>query len=227
MTMLNIVISPFLVPTTHHLQAFSCYTSSQQHIIMARKRFYIIAGCNGSGKTTASATILSHALKCRFFVNADEIASRLSPLNADEVAISAGQIMLNRIDLLLSHRATFSIETTLASRSYSQLIKRAHKLGYKVFLIFFWLNNPQLAVDRVRLRVAEGGHNIDPDVIMRRYRLGIDDLFNIYMPMVDFWVIIDNSRFRRVNVAEGRNRNKNVTIHEINHFNAIKHYAKQ
>lgn len=193
---------------------------------MARKRFYIIAGCNGSGKTTASDTILPHALKCRFFVNADNIAKQLSPHNVESAAIRAGRIMLNRIDLLLSHRATFSIETTLASRSYFHLIERARHLGYKTFMIFFWLNNPQLAIDRVNLRVAEGGHFINNNTITRRYRMGIDNLFNIYMPLVDFWVIIDNSGLRRVNIAEGRDHNRNVTIHHPHHLEMMKHHVQ-
>lgn len=193
---------------------------------MSRKRLYIIAGCNGAGKTTASRTILTEALKCKYFVNADEIAKRLAPDDVKSVAVRAGKIMLRQIDLLLEHRATFSIETTLASRSYFKLIERAHKLGYKVYLIFFWLNNPLLAIDRVKLRVAEGGHHVDSDVISRRYRMGINNLFNIYMRLVDFWVIIDNSQLQRVSVAEGRNRSKNVTVHDMDRLKTMKRYGK-
>lgn len=194
---------------------------------MPRKRLYIIAGCNGAGKTTASRTILTEALKCKYFVNADEIAKQLSPDDVKSVAMKAGKIMLKQIDLLLAHRATFSIETTLASRSYFRLIERAHKLGYKVFLIFFWLNNPLLAVDRVKLRVTEGGHHVDEEVIMRRYRMGINNLFDIYMKLVDLWVIIDNSQLQRVNVAEGRNKGKTVTVHDMNRLKIMKRYGKK
>lgn len=194
---------------------------------MSRKRLYIIAGCNGAGKTTASRTILTEALKCKYFVNADEIAKQISPNDVQSVAVRAGKIMLKQIDLLLAHRATFSIETTLASRSYFHLIERAQKLGYKVYLIFFWLNNPLLAVDRVKLRVSEGGHHVDTDVIMRRYKMGINNLFDIYMKLVDLWVIIDNSEPQRINVAEGRNKGKIVTVHDMNRLKTMRRYGKQ
>lgn len=194
---------------------------------MSRKRLYIISGCNGAGKTTASRTILTDALKCKYFVNADEIAKQLCPEDVKSVAVKAGKIMLKQIDLLLAHRATFSIETTLASRSYFQLIERAHKLGYKVVLIFFWLNNPYLAINRVKLRVAEGGHHVDEQVILRRYKMGINNLFEIYMKLVDFWVIIDNSQLQRINVAEGRNKGKTVTVHDMNRLKMMRRYGKK
>ena len=191
---------------------------------MSQKRLFIIAGCNGAGKTTASRPILTEALKCKYFVNADEIAKQLSPNDVQSVAVKAGKIMLKQIDLLLAHRATFSIETTLASRSYFRLIERARKLGYKVFLIFFWLNNPRLAVDRVKLRVTEGGHHVDEEVIMRRYRMGLNNLFEIYMKLVDYWVIIDNSQLQRKCVAEGKN--KNVTVHDMDRLKIMRRYGK-
>lgn len=93
---------------------------------------YIIAGCNGAGKTTASYSVLPDLLDCREFVNADEIAKGLSPFNPESVAIEAGKLMLKRIHVLLNQRKTFAIETTLATRSYSSLIKDAHNAGYQV-----------------------------------------------------------------------------------------------
>ena len=121
---------------------------------------YIIAGCNGAGKTTASYSVLPDLLNCREFVNADEIAKGLSPFNPESVAIEAGKLMLQRINLLLCQRKTFAIETTLATRSYASLIKRAHEKGYQVVLLFFWLSSPEMAIERVAKRVSEGGHNI-------------------------------------------------------------------
>src|SRR4051812_38028241 len=107
---------------------------------------YIIAGCNGAGKTTASYTIFPEVLNCRQFVNADSIAAGLSPFNVEGVAIEAGRIMLSRIEFLLKSGEDFAIETTLATRSYVSLIKRAQSIGYKVSLIFIWLNTPQHAI---------------------------------------------------------------------------------
>lgn len=159
---------------------------------MTRPTRYIIAGCNGAGKTTASYSVLPQLLDCREFVNADEIARGLSPFNPESVAIEAGKLMLQRIDLLLNQNKTFAIETTLATRSYASLVKRAKARGYSVVLLFFWLPTPEMAVDRVAKRVSEGGHNIPLETIHRRYWLGLSNFFNIFCPIVDAWMFFDN-----------------------------------
>ncbi|MGM9870003.1 MAG: zeta toxin family protein [Sodaliphilus sp.] len=166
---------------------------------------YIIAGCNDAGKTTASMTILPKALLVNEFVNADEIAKGLSPFNPEGVAIMAGRLMLERIDYLLWKGESFSIETTLATRSYVNLVKRAHTEGYRVHLIYFWLKSPELAMQRVAARVATGGHNIPQDVIIRRYFAGISNLFNLFINEVDSWVVYDNSDNTREKIAWGCN----------------------
>ena len=153
---------------------------------------YIIAGCNGAGKTTASYSVLPDLLNCREFVNADEIAKGLSPFNPESVAIEAGKLMLHRINLLLCQRTPFAIETTLATRSYASLIKRAHEKGYQVVLLFFWLSSPEMAIERVAKRVSEGGHNIPTETIIRRYWLGLQNFFKIFTPLVDSWMFFDN-----------------------------------
>lgn len=94
------------------------------------KNLYIIGGCNGAGKTTASYTVLPEILNCKEFVNADEIARGLSPFNPESVAIEAGRLMLQRIDYLLEKDTSFSIETTLSTKSYVNLVKRAHEKGF-------------------------------------------------------------------------------------------------
>lgn len=154
---------------------------------------YIIAGCNGAGKTTASMTVLPEVLECEEFVNADEIAKGLSPFHPEEMAIEAGKLMLKRIDTLLGQRKSFAIETTLATRSYKGLVERAQALGYRVTLLFFWLPSPEMAEMRVAARVATGGHNIPKEVIHRRYWLGLQNLFEIFAPIVDDWSLYDNS----------------------------------
>jgi len=162
---------------------------------------YIIAGCNGAGKTTASFTIFPDILNCTQFVNADNIAYGLSPFNVESVTIEAGKIMLQRIDELLSLGEDFAIETTLTTRSYVTLIHKAKLLGFKVSVIYIWLNSPQLAIERVAERVRNGGHNIPSDVIERRYHKGIKNLFELFMPVCDFWKIIDNSDDFVINIA--------------------------
>lgn len=154
---------------------------------------YIIAGCNGAGKTTASFTILPEVLNCTEFVNADEIARGLSPLNPEGVSIEAGRIMLTRIKELINKKKDFAFETTLSTRSYVSLIKEAKNKKFNVHLIFFWLNSPELAIQRVKQRVKNGGHDIPVDVIRRRYKAGIENLNNLYLKSVDSWEIYDNS----------------------------------
>ena len=157
------------------------------------KKLYVIAGCNGAGKTTASFTILPDILSCKEFVNADEIAKGLSPFQPEKVAFEAGRIMIKRINELLDAEQTFAFETTLATKSYRGKIIRAKKQNYNVTLLFFWLENVDLAIERVRTRVLEGGHNIDSDVIKRRYINGIKNLFEIYVDIADEVLIFDNS----------------------------------
>lgn len=189
------------------------------------KQLYIISGCNGAGKTTASYTVLPEVLQCKEFVNADEIARGLSPFNPANVAIEAGRLMLKRIDELLKNEENFSIETTLATRSYIRLVGQAQKQGYKVSLIYFWLNSPELAIERVAQRVSNGGHDIPQDIVLRRYQAGINNLFEIYMPKVDYWLLADNSYTPRVIVAEG-GRGQTTEVHDVKLFNTIQNYVK-
>lgn len=189
------------------------------------KQLYIISGCNGAGKTTASYTVLPDILQCKEFVNADEIARGLSPFNPESMAIEAGRLMLRRIDELLNEQKSFSIETTLATKSYMRLVHRAQEQGYKVSLIYFWLSSPDLAIERVAQRVRNGGHNIPKEVVVRRYQAGIDNFFNIYMPCVDYWLLADNSETPRVIVAEG-GRGMEINIYHIELFNKIQGYVR-
>lgn len=192
----------------------------------SKRQLYIISGCNGAGKTTASYTVLPEVLQCKEFVNADEIARGLSPFNPESVAIEAGRLMLHRIEELLKNRENFSIETTLATKSYVRLVRRAQEQGYKVSLIYFWLTSPDLAIQRVAQRVRNGGHDIPKEVVMRRYQAGIDNLFNIYMPGVDYWLLADNSETPRVIVAEGGQK-LDTNIHHVELFNRIQSYVRR
>ncbi|MDR0829030.1 MAG: zeta toxin family protein [Prevotellaceae bacterium] len=186
-------------------------------------QLYIISGCNGAGKTTASFTILPEILDCKEFVNADEIARGLSPFQPEKVAIEAGKIMLRRIEELLKEKTNFAIETTLASKTYKNTILSAKKNGYNITLVYFWLNSVELAKERVKTRVKEGGHNIDSEVINRRYFAGIKNLVDIYLPIVDMAMIYDNSNIKHVFVAE-KEFEKNIKIIDNQIFNKILEY---
>lgn len=181
---------------------------------------YVISGCNGAGKTTASYTVLPDMLNCKEFVNADEIAKGLSPFQPEKVAIEAGRIMLNRIKDLRTHNSDFAFETTLASKTYCQFIKEAQLRGYFVTLLFFWLNSPDLAIERVKSRVISGGHDIPLETIKRRYDSGINNLSKLYLPISDYWMIIDNSIDPYQVIAEGF-KDKNLEIYNQEIYNKI------
>ena len=191
------------------------------YICQMSKNLYIIAGCNGAGKTTASFTILPEILNCKEFVNADEIAKGLSPFQPEKVAFEAGRIMLNRIKELLENGETFAFETTLATKSYKSKIIDAQYRGYVVTLLFFWLEDVTLAVERVRTRVLEGGHNIEKEVILRRYTNGIKNLFDIYLPIVDEAMIFDNSAGFPDLIAE-KTKDFELDIINITKFDKLK-----
>jgi predicted ABC-type ATPase len=172
---------------------------------LKEKNIYIIAGCNGAGKTTASFTILPEILDCKEFVNADEIAKGLSPFQPEKVAFEAGRIMLERIETLLKSNENFAFETTLSTKTYKQKLLQAKANGFKVKLLFFWLPTIEMAINRVAIRVSEGGHNIPTEVIARRYSRGIENLFKIYIPLCDDWAVFDNSDETPELIAEGVN----------------------
>ncbi len=185
---------------------------------------YIISGCNGAGKTTASYTILPEMLNCKEFVNADEIAKGLSPFQPETVSFLAGRIMLERITELLEQKVDFAIETTLTTLSYQKTIELAKQKGYYVTLLFFWLNDVNLAIERVKTRVAEGGHNIPEKVIIRRYYKGIYNLINIFTSLCDYWIVIDNSVEPCDIIATGKD-NVNIGIKNIKTWNEILNFA--
>jgi len=189
---------------------------------MQEKKLYIISGCNGAGKTTASFNILPDLLNCKEFVNADEIARGLSPFQPENVSIEAGRLMLKRIDELINSNQDFSFETTLSTKSFINTIEFAKSNGYYVTLIFFWLESVELAKDRVRKRVSEGGHNIESDVIERRYKAGIKNLFKLYFNKVDSLLIYDNSTAESELIAEKEIEDELFTIHNSQKFNSLK-----
>lgn len=188
-------------------------------------KLYIISGCNGAGKTTASYTILPEMLDCREFVNADEIARGISPFKPESVSIQAGKIMIERISNLMVNGTDFAIETTLATKIYAKIIRYAQERGYKVTLLFFWLSMPNLAVERVKMRVASGGHNIEEKTIRRRYDIGIKNLFSLYIPLCEYWMIINNSTIPQELIAEG-GKSMEPKIYNKTTYNKLINYER-
>jgi len=193
---------------------------------MKEKNLYIIAGCNGAGKTTASFTILPEIIECKEFVNADEIAKGLSPFQPEKVFFEAGRIMLKRIKELLNENESFGFETTLSTKSYKNKILNAKQKGYTVTLLFFWLNNVDLAKERVKTRVKEGGHNIPNKVIERRYIKGIKNLFDIYMDIVDGALIFDNSFGKHELIAQ-KIEYEDIVIANVKKYNELRKSYEQ
>ncbi len=127
------------------------------------------------------------------YVNADAIALGLSPLNPGSMALPAGRLMLKRLHTLADSGTDFAFETTLAARTFVPFLRDCKDKGYTLNLIYFWLRSPRLAVERVARRVASGGHSIPEDVVRRRYERGRRNLLELYLPLCDSWLVLDNS----------------------------------
>lgn len=175
---------------------------------------YIIAGCNGAGKTTAAYTLLPNVFTTTEFVNADEIARGLSPFNPSGVAFQAGRIMLERLEYLIDESQNFSFETTLSGLTYLDFIKKAKEKGYGITLFFVYLDSVNLAKERVAIRVSKGGHNIPDAVIERRYYKGIRN-FSSYAKEANDWYVYDNSGNEYELVAKNIDKEEKIINFEV------------
>jgi predicted ABC-type ATPase len=158
-----------------------------------RPNLYIIAGPNGSGKTTFVKRFLPFYVDCLNFVNADLIASGLAPFSPEVAAVKAGKLMLEEIERYRNQRVDFAFETTLAGRSYLKFFKEIKKEGYQIHLFFLWIRSSELALRRVKERVSMGGHDVPAQTILRRFARGLSNLFRLYRPLLDSWIVFDNS----------------------------------
>ena len=183
-------------------------------------RMYIISGCNGSGKTTASYTLLPELLDCSEFVNSDEFAKSLAPFHPETAYITASRYMLKKLRYLFTRREDFCIETTLATRSLIKMVRMAQDQGYFVTVVYLWLRDPEIAVKRVAARVEAGGHDVAPDVIRRRYYTGLEYFFDLYSPVCDKWMLVDNSEADFRIIAEGST--KGTTVRDLPTYQLIK-----
>lgn len=189
---------------------------------MSMPKLYIVSGCNGSGKTTASYTLLPEMLECTQFVNSDEFAKGLSPYEPEKVPLLASRYMLMKIRYLFRKRKDFGIETTLATRTLLKMVSKAQEEGYFVTVIYFWLESPEKAMERVRDRVRKGGHDIPVETIIRRYYMGLKYLFNDYMKICDRWILADNSHPPFKVVAEGFRETGDILVRDAETFERIK-----
>lgn len=155
------------------------------------KDIFILGGPNGAGKTTASRVLLPEALHLRLFLNADEIARQLSPVDSDATALRAGRLMIERMRELVRTGQSFAFETTCSGKSYLRMLRECQQAGWRVSLLFLWLHLADECIRRVRQRVRSGGHAIPEDVIRRRYEAGIFNMRDFYLPLADSARIYD------------------------------------
>lgn len=158
-----------------------------------RPNLYIIAGPNGAGKTTFARKFLPQYVECLEFVNADFIAGGLSPFAPERAAIHAGRLVLEQIHSLAERGVDFGFETTLSGKTYVKVLQEVNKRGYLIHIFFLWINDVALALERIRLRVQNGGHHIPENVVHRRFIRSLPNFLRIYKPLADSWVIFDNS----------------------------------
>ena len=186
---------------------------------------YSISGCNGSGKTTASYTLLPELLDCSEFVNSDEFAKSLAPFHPETAYITASRYMLKKLRYLFTRREDFCIETTLATRSLLKTVRMAQDQGYFVTVVYLWLRSPEIAIKRVAARVEAGGHDVAPDVIRRRYYTGLEYFFELYSPVCDKWMLVDNSETEFRIIAEGTA--KGTTVRDLPLYQQIKQQIEE
>jgi predicted ABC-type ATPase len=186
---------------------------------MSQPLCVILAGANGSGKTTVSSTILKEELGVLNYLNADVLAQGLSGFSVDEVAFKAGELMLKQMEELVVAKVDFAFETTLANRSLFSSIHRWKQSGFRVALVYIWLRSPDINVQRVAERVRRGGHNIPEETIRRRYERSLSNFFNLYMPIVDGWRFCENLEV--VGVREIAAGNHDVRVYDDATWNEL------
>jgi len=172
---------------------------------MKNKSVYIIAGPNGSGKTTFATNFLPQYAKCPNFVNADLIAQGLSPFSPGAAAIKAGKLVLEQIHDFAKNGVDFAFETTLAGRLHVKVLTSLKAKGYKTCLFFLWIPNTDLAISRIKNRVAQGGHDVPIQDVLRRFDRSISNFFRLYQPILDSWILFNNAAPVPVLIAEKKN----------------------
>lgn len=172
-------------------------------MVRTKKHLYIIAGANGSGKSTLAHQLLP--VKKLEFLNADEIALEINPEAIDKVKITAGKEYFKRLKTFFDNDKSFIIETTLSGQTLEKTIQRAKKLNYEITLVYVFIDNPQICIERIKVRVLKGGHNIPDEDVIRRFKRSKENFYHLYKDMVDEWAVYYNGKNNFVEVLKYEN----------------------
>ena len=175
----------------------------------------VVGGPNGAGKSTFAYNLLLSEFGISEFVNADTIAKGISANNYEDVAFEAERIMLQRLRQLISEGKDFSFETTLSAKSFIPFLRGAKLTGYKITIIYFWVESSELAIDRIKQRKIEGGHFIAEEIVKRRYKRSINNFRNSYIKLADDWMIFDNTKDEPILVAKKINDDENIYLNDL------------
>jgi len=186
---------------------------------MKNRNVYIIAGPNGSGKTTFAVKFLPEYARCPNFVNADLIAQGLSPFSPGTSAIKAGKLVLEQIHQFANRGVDFAFETTLAGKLYVNLFKSLKAKSYKIHLFFLWIPDADLAISRIKTRVAQGGHDVPVQDVLRRFDRSVRNFFKLYQPFTDSWMLFNNAGPIPILIAE--RKNGKISVIDENLYNDI------
>ncbi len=181
----------------------------------AMKNVYIIAGPNGSGKTTFARTFLPEYAQCDRFINADLIAQGLSPFSPSQVAIKSGKLVLEQIKEFSKQGVDFGFETTMSGVTYLKYFRMLQSSGYKIHIFFLWIPSSQLAIARVKDRVSKGGHHVPVADIKRRFERSTEKFFKSYRPLADKWILFNNAGASPKIIAKKQNAHIDVIDHDL------------
>jgi len=182
---------------------------------MKNKNVYIIAGPNGSGKTTFAKTFLPEYAKCNRFINADLISAGLSPFSPQQAAIKSGKLVLEQIKENSKNGVDFGFETTMSGVTYLKYFKMFKEKGYKINIFFLWIPGSQLAVARVKDRVAQGGHNVPVKDIKRRFERSTEKFFKQYRLLADRWILFNNAEPKPKIIAKKQNAHIDIVDDDL------------
>lgn len=175
------------------------------------KRLYILAGANGSGKSTISKVLLP--TEDVVYINPDDIARELNPTDPVSSRIEAGRVAMQRMHELISKGASFAVESTLSGRAHLKIIEKARAMGYSTTIAYTFVDSPEVCIERIAVRVMNGGHDIPPEDVLRRYFRSKENFVNLYAPLADHWMLYYNGGNDAVLVAHG-NGVLNVVLRE-------------